>query len=63
MQPARGGGIGDGFADGHGETDDVVLHSGFELMDLRHVDFSASANGGRGILGNLASFGKRLSGC
>ncbi len=63
MQPARGGGIADRFADGHGEGDDVVLHAGFELMDLRDIDFGASANRGSGILRDLARFGQGLRGC
>ena len=49
MQPARRGGIADGFADSHGERDDIVLHAAFNLMDLHHIDFGARANRGRGV--------------
>ena len=53
VQPARGGGIADGFADGHGERDDVVLDLGFQLRDAPHhagVDarFLANLRGRRG---------------
>src|SRR5205807_2560558 len=41
---------------------DVVLHASFELMDLRYVHFGASANGGSGLLRDLARFGKRFGG-
>src|SRR5260370_1265416 len=63
MQPACGGWISDRFADSHGEGDDVVLDAGFDLMDLRHIDFGASANRGGGILRDLAGFGQCLGGC
>jgi len=39
------------------------FYAGFDLMDVRHVDLGARANRGCGILGNLAGFGKSLSGC
>src|SRR5260370_33994051 len=62
VQPSRSGRISDGFANRHGEGDDVVFYTGLDLMDLRHVDFGASANRSCGILGNLASFSESLSG-
>src|SRR5438552_6672826 len=56
MQPARRGGIADGFADSHGERDDIVLHAAFNLMDLRHIDFGARADRGRGVFRDQSSF-------
>jgi hypothetical protein len=42
MQPARGVGIANGFADGHGERDHVMLHLGFKLRDsLYHARINA----------------------
>jgi len=31
------------------KSDDIVLYAGFDLMDLRHVDFGALANRGCSI--------------
>ena len=44
VQPASGGRIADGFANGHGERDDVMLHARFKFVNARHVHFGARAN-------------------
>lgn len=62
MEPARGGGIGDGFSDGHGEGDDIVLYARFELVDPGDVDLGAGADGGCGVSGHLARFGEGFRG-
>jgi hypothetical protein len=63
MQPARGGGITDRVAHGHGESNDIVLYAGFDLMDLRDIDFGAGSDCGCRILRDLARFGESLGGC
>ncbi len=62
MQPSRRSGIADRFADGHDESDNVVLHAGFNLMDLRHIDFGARTNRDRGIFGNQSSLRESFGG-
>lgn len=62
MEPARGSWIADGFADVHGERNDVVLHARFEFVNARDIHFAASTNRRRRIFGHEASFGKRLRG-
>src|SRR5439155_12806689 len=62
MQPARSSRIADGFANVHGERDDVVFYAGFQIVDARGVDFGASANRGGGFLGNFARFGQGFRG-
>jgi len=39
-----------------------VLYAGFDLMDLRDIDFGSGSDCGRRILGNLARFGESLGG-
>src|SRR5436305_1454747 len=60
MQPARGIGVGNGFADVHGEGDDVVLDARFDFEDARGVHFGAGTNGYRGGFGNEAGFCERF---
>ncbi len=60
MEPARSGGIADGFANRHGEGNYVMLHAGFELEDAGGVDFGASANRGSSFFGNLPGFRERF---
>ena len=65
MQPARGFGIANRFADGHGERDHVVLHLGFKFRDALHharIDARLLANfrGGRGR--HDSRFGQRFRG-
>src|SRR6202790_3258012 len=43
MEPARGSWIADGFADVHGEGDDIMLHAGFEFVNARDIHFGARA--------------------
>src|ERR1043166_9091400 len=62
VQPACGDGIADGFADVHGERDDVVLDLDFQFIDASSVTFRLGANHGGGFGGNLAGFGERFSG-
>lgn len=62
VKPAGSFGIGDGFADGHGEGDDVVLDASFEVVDAGDVDLGARADEIDGFGGNLAGFGKSLGG-
>jgi hypothetical protein len=65
MQPARGGGIADGFTDGHRECDDVMPHAGFEFGDARDdcgIHASTLTNRiGRGTRHN-AALGERFGG-
>jgi len=62
VEPAGGLGITDGFADGHGEGDDVVLDAGFELVDALGVDFGFRAKHGGGVFGDEAGFGESVGG-
>ncbi len=62
MQPARGGGIADGFGDVHRERDHVMLHARFNFMNARGVNFRAFANNFRRVLRNLSGFGQRFRG-
>ena len=62
VEPAGGGGIADGFADSHGESDDVMLHARFEFVDTRDVNFGVGANFGGGFFGDFASFRERFRG-
>lgn len=62
VQPARGFGIGDGFADGNGERDDIVADFGFDFEDVGNVDAGAFAEAGGGFAGNGAGFGEDVSG-
>ena len=61
VEPARGVGIANGFADGHGEGDDVVFDLGFELVDTGDVNFGAGAKQRGGFPRDLASFGEGIS--
>jgi hypothetical protein len=63
MQPARGGGIADGFTDGYGECDDVMTHTRFEISDPHDdggVDTRARSNRIGGGARYNATLGKRL---
>ena len=62
MQPARGGGIANGFSDIHRERNDVMLHAGFEFVDTRDVHFGALANDRSGVFRHQASFSERFRG-
>ena len=62
MQPARGFRIANGFTDGHGEGDDVVLHFGFELVDACDVDLGAGTQHRGRVLGHLTGFRQRVGG-
>src|SRR5690348_1113010 len=62
MQPARGFGIGDSFADGDGEGDDVVADFRFDFEDAGDVNAGAFAEAGGGFAGNGAGFGEDVSG-
>src|SRR6267143_1980282 len=63
VQPASGSRIADGFTHGHCESDNVVLHAGFQFLDADDIDFGANPNRGGGILRDLARFGKCFGGC
>src|ERR1700687_1585597 len=58
MQPARHGGIANGFPDGHGESDDVVFYARFEFIDPRDVGLGTRTDGRRGLFGHLAGLGE-----
>jgi len=62
VQPARGVGIGDGFADGHGKGDDVMLDAGFDFVDAGDVDAGAFADARGGVARDLAGFGEGVGG-
>ena len=62
VEPAGGIGVADGFADGHGEGDNVVLHAGFDFVDAVGVHLGARVENCGGILGHEASFGKGVGG-
>jgi hypothetical protein len=60
MQPARRRRITDGFANGHGERDDVVLYMGFDFIDARGVDLGARSQGHGRFFRHKARFGQRI---
>ena len=62
MQPACGFGIGDGFADGHRESDDVVADASFDFVDASDVNFCALAEARGGVTGDDACIGERVCG-
>src|SRR5258708_6029766 len=62
MQPARRIGVGDRFADVHGERDDVVFYAGFDFIDAGGIDFRAGTTRGGGVFGHLAGFRERFRG-
>jgi len=62
MEPARGGRVADGFADGHGEGDDVVFDLGFDFENAVDVDFGAGTKNRGSFGGNLAGFGQCVGG-
>src|SRR5439155_14583863 len=45
------------------ERDDVVLHAGFNLMDLRNIDFSARVDRGRGVFQDQCSLRESFRRC
>ena len=57
VQPAGGVGITNGFADGHGEGDDVVLDAGFEFVDVLGVCLGAGAKERGGVFRDDAGIG------
>src|SRR5580692_8607689 len=62
VQPARGGGIPDGFNHIHRERNDVMLHARFEFVNARNVYFGAGSNGQSGVFRHKSSVGKRFRG-
>ena len=62
VQPARGGGIADGFAHIHRKRNDVVLYARFQFVNARDIHFGALANDRSGIFRHEASFRKRFGG-
>ena len=62
VEPAGGGGVAHGFADSHGESNDVVFNARFNFVDTVDVDFGARAQERDGFGGNLAGGGERFGG-
>ena len=62
VQPAGGVGIANGFADGHGEGDDVVFDARFDFVDAVGVYFGAGAKNDGGVFRDEAGIGEGFGG-
>jgi hypothetical protein len=61
VQPARGFGIADGFADGDGESDDVVADARFDFENFGDINARAFAETSCRFAGDNSRFGENIS--